>query len=371
MASIPETSTRLVLPDFNHPLTLTTSPVSPPGLGTVLVRILSTSIRPHHRAGFAGKSPLSLPTPYTPGFTAIARVLAAGPDAAVLAPGQLVYVDALLRARDDPAGTQVLLGLHQGFSEAERRLFGCWQGTWGDVVAVPMESCVALREELAKQAGYSFGDLMHIERLAVANGGIQAANLHPGETVIIAPATGHYSGAAAELAAQLGCNVIAVTRSATKLDRLASLYPTRITVVELTGDTATDTAAIRTACPPGSGGADALIDVTPGTATGSSGHLNAALDALRSEARVAMIGSLGDFTINYASLLFRNINVRFKFMYTHGELLTLIRQIESGIVKLGEAAGHQVQTFKMDDWDAATLAAEGAVEWGRQVVFAP
>ncbi|KAI9167636.1 Alcohol dehydrogenase-like protein [Paramyrothecium foliicola] len=370
MTSIPDTSTSLVLPALKEALGLVKSPVEAPGNGTVLVRILCTTIRTHNRAGFNGQSPLSITTPYTPGFSAIARVIAAGPDAAVLRPGQLVYVDVLVRARDDPDATQILLGGHQGFTEGTRKLFQAWKGLWSDVAAVQMETCIPLDEEYMTRAGYSFGDLMHIERLAVANAGVHAADLRPGETVIVCPATGQYSGATAELVAQLGCNVIALSRSASKLDRLASIHP-RITVVETTGDVAVDTAAILAACPPGSKGADALVDVTPGTATGTAGHLTSALNALRPEARVAMIGSLGDITLNYVSLMMRNINVRFRFMYSRGELVSLIRQIEAGVVKLGKEAGHQVEGYKLEDWEAAILAAEEAAGWGQQVVFEP
>jgi threonine dehydrogenase-like Zn-dependent dehydrogenase len=297
-------------------------------------------------------------------------VLAPGPDAVLLKPGQLVYVDAFVRARDDPFNTQILLGLHQGYTDSTRKLFQTWKGVWSDVAVVQMEVCIPLNEEVITRAGYSFGDLMHIERLAVANGGVHAAGVRPGDTVIVSPATGHYSGATAELAAQLGCNVIALTRSAKKLEQMTSIH-SRITAVQVTGNTAADTAAILAACPPGSVGADALIDVTPGTATGDPSHLKAAMNALRCEARVAMIGSLGDISINYISLMARNISMKFKFMYTREELTTLIRQIESGNVKLGKEAGHRVDTYKFEDWEAAILAAEEATEWGRQIVFAP
>ncbi|KAH6891526.1 hypothetical protein B0T10DRAFT_402453, partial [Thelonectria olida] len=370
--SIPQTMTSLVLPAFNQPLVFEKTPIPPETApGSVLVQILSTALRPHHRLGFTRKSFLSFPIPYTPGNSGIARVISVGPDAASLKPGQLVFVNGFLAARDDPEGTQVLLGLHDGGGpEGQAKLFAAWKGLWRDIGIVPMENCLALNEKiLVDDMGYSFGDLNYIERLSVAYGGVSAAQLHAGQTVIVAPATGHFSGAVAELAAQIGCSVIALSRSASKLIPLTSRHP-RITGLELTGDEGNDIAAIMALCP---SGADAFIDVSPPEATASPHHLAVGVKAVRSGATVVFLGAMGDVKVSYVGLMARSITLKGQFMYSRAELARLTKMIETGVVKLGEDAGHELVNggYPLEDWEAAVAEAEGAVKWGQQVVFLP
>ncbi|KAF7555031.1 hypothetical protein G7Z17_g2473 [Cylindrodendrum hubeiense] len=285
------TITSLILSAFNQPLTLekTTHPTTTVTPGSATVRILTTSIRPHDRLSFTGNGPLPFPLPYAPGNSAIARVISVGPDAMALQPDQLVFVNGFLNARDDPERTRVLLGLHDGGGqERPGKLFNAWKGLWRNIATVPLENCMMLNEAvLVKERGYSFGELNYIERLAVTYGGISAANLHVGETVIVAPATGHYSGAVAELAAQIGCRVIALSRTAAKLAPLTSHHPQTIALT-LTGDEKRDTAAIQALCP---NGADAFIDTSPPEATASPGHLAPSLNTLSSGARVVFLGA--------------------------------------------------------------------------------
>ncbi|KAK4127411.1 hypothetical protein N657DRAFT_566061 [Parathielavia appendiculata] len=372
--SIPETSTSLVLEAFNQPLSLKSTPINTPTpAGAALVRILCATIRPHNRAGFRGKQVLPFPVPYTPGNSAVARVLDVGADAVSLKPGQLVWVDGFVVARDDPVGTQMLLGLSDLAAEKPRKLFKAWPGVWADVAQVPLENCVPLDEAvLCDQKGYSFGDLEYIERLAVANAGIRAAHLRPGQTVVVCPATGHFSGAVAELAAQLGCRVIALTRSAAKLEPLTRRHP-RILPVELTGDVARDAAAIRALCPRHTGAADALIDISPRAASANPTHLHAGLASLRNYGQAVFLGALGDVAIPYISLMLRNINIKGQWMYSRDQLADVIRLIESGVVRLGKEAGHEVVQggFELADWEKAVEIAEEATSWGQQTLFLP
>ncbi|KAF4885078.1 hypothetical protein CGCF415_v015485 [Colletotrichum fructicola] len=370
--TIPENTTALVLPAFNELLNLekTPTPKTTP-VGSVLVRVLSTSVRPHNRAGFSGNSPLSLPVPYNPGDTGVGRVLAVGPDAVAIKPGQLVYLSGFYLARDDPEGTRVLTGLHDGFGEpGQAKLFKHLGGLWRDVATVPLENAIPLNEKLlVDELGYSFGDLNYIQRLSVAYGGVSAADLHAGEAVIVAPATGHFSGAVAEVAAQIGCKVIALSRSASKLEPLTTRYP-RITALELSGDEMKDVAAIRAFAP---GGADAYIDVAPPSATASPHHLTVSLGSLRSFGRAVFLGAMFDVKINYMSLMVRNIIIKGQYMYTRTELVSLVKMVEAGVIKLGKDAGHQIvnRGFSLEEWEEAVTIAEKATSWGQQVLIYP
>lgn len=377
MTSIPSTSTALVLPDLGQPLHLekTEIPSSAPQ-GSAIVKILATTIRPHNRAGFKQKSFLTFPLPFHPGNSAVGRVLSAGPDAVSLKPGQLVWVNGFVSSRDDPVGTSILLGLFDGGEPKPQGLFAAWRGLWRDVAVAPLENCLPLDEDvLVGRMGYTPADLEYIERLAVAHGGIGAAALRPGETVVVAPATGHYSGATAELAAQMGCHVVALTRSAAKLAPLAAKHPDRIHPVEVTGDVAADTEAVRAALPRSAvAGADAYIDVSPFEAGPNPPHFAVGINALRSHGRAVCLGALPAVQLNYLSLMIRNITLRGQWMYTRQEAMHLIKMIESGLVRLGLDAGHELVGgggFALEDWGKAVEEAEKATGWGRQVLFTP
>ena len=372
MASLPSTSKTLVLDDFKQPLTLKTKPV-PKDIpnGTALVRILSTTIRPHYRKGFQGQLTVPFSTPFTGGNSAVARILAVGSDAVTLEPGRLIWINGYVISRDDPEQTQFLLGLTDMGMSKQAKLMKAWPGVWADVTTVPLENCITLDEDLlCAKMGYSFADLEYIERLSVANGGVSAAKLRAGETVVVCPATGQYSGAVAELAAQIGCRVIALSRSASKLEPLTSRYK-NIVSLELTGDPEADTNAIRALCPHGA--ADAVIDTSPPTATGSSGHLTAALDSIRCHGRCVFLGALLEVTVPYMSLMMRNITVKGQWMYTRSQLSELIKMIETGVVRLGNVAGHEVVNggYRFEEWEEALEVAETNSFWGQQVLFLP
>ncbi|KAF4454444.1 hypothetical protein F53441_3071 [Fusarium austroafricanum] len=369
--ALPEVSTSLVLPAFNEPLKLEKTPL-PKDIptGSVLVRVLSTPVRPHNLPGFKGKSPLHFVPPYTPGDGGVGRVVSVGPDVVSLKPGQLVYINNFLIARDDP-NVRVLLGLHDGAGpEADAKLFNLWKGYWKDFGLAPAENVIPLNEDiLVKDMGYSVGDLTYIQRLSVAYGGICAAGLRAGETVIVAPATGHFSGAVVEIAAQIGCRVIALSRSAEKLKPLTSRYP-RVTAVELTGEEEKDVAAIRALVPKG---ADAYIDVSPPPATANPHHLNTSIKSLGTYGRVVFLGMMFDIKISYISIMARNITIKGQHMYTREELVSLVKMIETGVIKLGKEAGHQIieKGFPMEEWERAVTVAQTAVNWGEQVLIYP
>ncbi|WQF90174.1 Putative GroES-like superfamily, NAD(P)-binding domain superfamily [Colletotrichum destructivum] len=370
--TIPNTTIALVLPAFNEPLNLekTPTPKTTP-VGWALVRVLSTSVRPHNRAGFSGKSPLSLPVPYNPGDSGLGRVITVRPDAVAMKPGQLVYLNGFYLARDDPEGTRVLTGLHDGFGDpGQAKLFKKLGGLWRNVATVPLENAIPLNEKLlVDELGYSFGDLNYIQRLSVAYGGVSAAELRAGETIIVAPATGHFSGAVAEIAAQIGCKVIALSRSASKLEPLTSCHP-RIAALQLSGDEKKDIAAIRALAP---SGADAYIDVSPPSATASLHKSTVSLASLRSFGRAVFLGMMFDVKVNYMSLMARNITIKGQHMYTRLELVSLVKMVETGVLKLSKDAGHEIvdRGFSLEEWEEAVIVAEKATACGQRVLIYP
>jgi threonine dehydrogenase-like Zn-dependent dehydrogenase len=373
--SIPDTTISLELPAIGSPLELRKTPtITNAAPGSAIVQVLASTISPVHELYLNGTLRyLTFPTPFVPGYSAVCRILIPGVDAVLLQPGQLVLVDSFIRARDDPVGTQILFGLHDGPTPGCKKLFAnTWRnGLWTNVAAVPLENCHIIDEEAVTKLGITPEDLVYLPRAAVAYGGISAVQLKPGETIIVAPSSGHYSGAIVELASSIGAKVIALGRSEAKLAKLKATFANVYTVV-ITGDTETEIASIKAHLSPTSLGADCYIDITPGMANNPT-HLNSAVACLRPHARMAIMGGIpGNLSVSYPGIMFRNISIKGQYMYTREEISTVVRMAETGSLKLGKAAGHKVLgTFKLEEWKAALKLAGESVEWGTQVLFTP
>ncbi|KAE8386600.1 hypothetical protein BDV23DRAFT_175298 [Aspergillus alliaceus] len=180
-------------------------------LSSAIIRITAAGILPYHREIYNGQHPNPIPTPLVGGFGAIGHITALAPDTAVLKSGQLVYIDCVIRGRDDP-DSFFLSAIYEGFSEGSRKLMrDVWRdGTFAEYA---MRDCVV---------GWDFSllDLVYMGYLAVPYGGLWDIGLEARETVIVCPATGFYSGIGVQIAAAMGARVIAMGRSGEKLGKL-------------------------------------------------------------------------------------------------------------------------------------------------------
>lgn len=189
---MPPTHTAVVIIDRGQPLERKIIETPEPTSGQVLVRVLSVCVGPTHKAAITGELPFPLHFPLTPGAGCIGRVEAVGSDATTVAAGQLVFVDPTIRARDDPS-QRIVQGLIQGMTEKSALLGrnGWRDGTWTEKAVVPLENTFPLDEKyFVGERHYSFARLTWVHRFCVPLGGLQAARLKPGETVVVAYATG-------------------------------------------------------------------------------------------------------------------------------------------------------------------------------------
>ena len=155
------TQKALVLKSKVEPLSLRTVPIPAVGPGSVVVRVLGTFILSYLPSILDGSLPYSMTLPLIPGGSSIGRVESVGPDAVSLKPGQLVYCDITIRARDNP-NLAILMGLH---GEAAMRLMeGEWRNsTFAQYTKFPLENVFALDEDiLCDKLGYSTDDLCAI-----------------------------------------------------------------------------------------------------------------------------------------------------------------------------------------------------------------
>ena len=133
--------------------------------------------------------------------------------------------------------------------------------------------------------GYTVPELTYLAVQTVTYGGLRGIGLKPGETVIVAPATGGASGAAVRIAVAVGASVIAVSRNLEVLKKVQIAFP-RVEIVQLKGSVEKDTAAMSQLGP-----VDAYIDVSPPGARKSM-YVRSCLMALKQYGRAPLMGTI-------------------------------------------------------------------------------
>ncbi|KAK8090372.1 GroES-like protein [Apiospora hydei] len=394
MASIPYIPSHhqaLILTSTEIGLELKTVPTPTPGRGTVLVRVEAASVISYHRDIFSGARNYPLPSPtqdgglgFAGGFSAVGRVAAVGPDATLLAPGQLVFADCVIRARDDPARVFYLVGVSAGDTDGSRHLANrVWRD--GATSPCPLENCLPLDEHrLCGQLGYSAADLAYASYLGVAFGGLRDIRLEPGETLVVCPATGGFGGAGVLTAVAMGARVLAMGRNEAELARLRARVAVTFTAgnscvetVRITGDAEADAQALVAAA--GGAPVDAVLDLTPPQAAGNSTHLRGAMRALRRGGRVSLMGMTADF--GDRAIAAKNLTLKGKVMYEREDLVQFVKMLEAGLFphnvqggNSGKVEGNRfvdTMVFRLDQAKEALDAAAEHTGLGIHVVFTP
>ncbi|KAJ5381243.1 uncharacterized protein N7496_003671 [Penicillium cataractarum] len=366
---LPSKYRALVLEDHESGFQIKILTTPRPDIGSAVVRISVAGILPYHRDVYDGKRPNSFPTPLVGGFGAIGHVAAVGFDATALKPGQLVYVDCVIRARDDP-DSFFLAAIYEGSSNGSKKLMrDVWRdGTFAEYAKVPLENCIPLDEtRLCGNLGYSVHDLMYMAYLLVPYGGIRDIQLEHGETIIVCPATGFYGSLGVQIAAVMGARVIAMGRSEEKLAKLVEDVQkgspgATIETVKITGDKDKDANALRVF-----GAADAVLDITPKAASMST-HTKSAIKALRRGGRVSLMGSTENIAV--PEIMVNNITLKGKMMYERETILHFVKMLERGLFPLSKDF-METKVFSLDDWKAGLDAGAEHNGIGKCVTLAP
>ena len=178
--------------------------ISPqPTLGSAVVRVLAANVLSYMHEIYNGTRPYPFPTPIIPGVSCVARVVATGPDATKIQPGDLVFVDCTVRSRDDPTHVY-LAAIHEGFTPGSAKLmkdvFKDW--CYAEYCRTPLENLTVFDEKRLTSSpndgglGYRIEQLAFVSPLLVPYGGLRDIELKAGQTVVVAPATGPFGGAA-------------------------------------------------------------------------------------------------------------------------------------------------------------------------------
>jgi threonine dehydrogenase-like Zn-dependent dehydrogenase len=291
--------------------------------------------------------------PSTPGGYGVGRVAAAGPDTTkpeLLRPGQLVVFEPFIRARDD-VDVAILHGAFDGLDARTQAFAGDnWRdGCWAEYVRIPLENTWAVDEDrLVGQLGMTREELCFFGPLAVAYGGLRKIDVKAGETIVVTPATGLFSGAAILAARAMGATVIAISRSAEKLTQLAKLFPGIKTIVAGQADDLTAAIAAH-------GPIDAVVEIGPPSATNSE-ILGQAIPALRRYGRVCLMGGRGDTTlpVHHGIMVFKDLTIRGSWMYEREHVKSLIKMVETGVLRFGKAAGQEIiASYPLEKMDEA------------------
>lgn len=365
----------LVLRSRDKPMVLETVPRPVAKAGEAVVSILAADIVPYMSQVLDGSRPYPLSLPMTPGNTAIGRVFEVGPDAVHLNPGQLVFCDINIRARDNPS-VSILFGIHGGgYPAAQKLMDGEWRNaTYAEYTKFPLENLYPLNEDiLIGKLGYRVSDLCLMPVCLVPFGGLSEVDVKPGEVVIVAPATGRYGGAAVAVALAMGATVVAAGRNKDTLKKLEDVHAStgRLRTVGLREDTTSNTEAFKIAVGKPEG-ADVYIDFSP-PAIKDSSLLLSAVDALRPFGRLVIMGGhSGHIDIPYLPIMFKSLRIQGRFMYSRQHVLRLIQMVESGLLGLGSKMGtKETDEYRLESIDSALQAAGKLSGFGAHVVLKP
>ncbi|CDO73652.1 hypothetical protein BN946_scf185014.g122 [Trametes cinnabarina] len=372
--ALPPTHRALVFTSTSQPLEVRSVPTPAPSPGSAIIRVTATSILTYAREIFTGVRIYPYPRPYVPGSAAVGHIVALSRDATTLKVGDLVLTETFVRARDDP-NVRALQGIHQGGPDGvpSVRLVEDedeWRhGSYAEYFKVPLENCHRL-PELAGGAPATPVQWLRMAQMLVPFGGLTSdggVDLRPGETVVIAPATGGFSGSAVELALSMGARVVAVGRSLEGLRRIEEglgefVERGRLRTVQMDeGVTPEDLAKAI-------GPVDCYLDLSP-PAAANSPHLKACILALRVRGRACLMGGIqGDVALPHGAIFRNDLQITGKWMYERESIGDLIKMAETGVLYLGRGNSW---SFKLEDWEAALLHAEKHARWGQITVFEP
>lgn len=369
IVTLPESHKALVQESKSQPLILKELPTPTATAGSAIIKIISVPIVPYSREVLDGTRKIyHYPTPFVPGASAIGRIVAVGPDATKLQPGDLVLIDVTIHGRDDNdaiflLGTSVL-----GSQGSAKLMEGEWRnGTFAEYCKAPLENCFTLDEaRLCNDLGYHVDQFGWLLQGLVPYGGLRSINLQAGETIIIAPATGGFGSAAVVVALAMGARVIAMARNAAELERIKALDPSRVSTVPIVGSLDAEVAALQSF-----GRVNAFFDISPPMAQNST-HFKAGILSLAHGGRVSMMGGFNeDLPIPHRFIMRHDILLKGKFMYSREDITSFIQFLESGVLNIKDLVSI-IGRFGLEDWkQALDVAFELGNRLGQLAVFNP
>ncbi|EXJ96411.1 hypothetical protein A1O1_01537 [Capronia coronata CBS 617.96] len=196
-------------------------------------------------------------------------------------------------------------------------------------------------------------NLIYLWTISIPFGGLRDVDIKAGEKVIIAPATGTFGSAAVLAALAMGARVIAMGRNVEAMQQFRPFNSNdRVRIVQNTGDVEADMKELTK-----DGPADVFFDISPGKAVKST-PFKSCIQALRRGGRVSLMGAHEELVLPTQAIMLSDITLKGKWTYTQEDIRVMIKLVEIGYLRLGEAGGIQtVGTFPLEKFDAAFDAA--------------
>ncbi len=355
-----------VLKAFGSPLSVEAWPDPVLGSGEVIVDVVAAPILSYAEEVFSGARRYPLELPIVPGCGAVGRVRALGPDATRLAVGDWVMCDPTVRSRDDALMPDIALQGWSARGEGGLRLQRYFRdGPLAERMRVPTENAVPIGPIDAAEAA----PWCALNTLLVPYGGLLAANLQAGETLLVSGATGNFGSAGIAVAMAMGAGaVVAPGRNEIVLADLARRFGPRLRPVTLSGDENQDRERMRQAAP---GPIDCVLDLLPPSA--STTPVRAALMTVRPYGRIVLMGGVGmlggdDLALPYPWIMRNGITIYGQWMYPREAVTRLAGLVRSGLLDLSQ---YEVTSFGLDAVNEAVAHAASRAGPFRMTVVRP
>ena len=351
---------------FGSPLSIGTVPDPVPGTGEVVVDVVATGILPYAADVFSGARKYPLELPVVPGCGAVGRVRTAGPDATRLLPGDWVFCDPTVRSRDGGLAPDITLQGWSSRGEGGLRLQKHFHnGPFAERMMTPTENAVPLGviDEADAARWCAAGVAL------VPYGGLLAAGLQAGETLLVSGATGNYGRAAVATALAMGAGcVVAPGRNERVLADLVRRFGSRVRPVTLAGNENEDRTRMQAAAP---GPIDCVLDILPPSV--SSTAVRAAVMTVRPYGRAVLMGGVGmlggdDLSLPYPWIMRNCISIHGQWMFEPSAVLGMIALVRAGLLDLGQ---FDVTEFALDDANEAVAHAAAHAGSFRMTVIRP
>ena len=271
---------------FGSPLAIEHLPDPVLGTGEVIVDVAAAAVASYAGEVFSGARKYPLQLPVVSGCGAIGRVRATGPDATRLAVGDWVWCDPTVRSRDGGLTPDITLQGWSSRGEGGLLLQSYFHdGSFAERMRVPTENAIPIGLIDPAEAGRWCA----VTLLLVPYGGLLAAGLEAGETLLVSGATGNFGSAAVAVGLAMGAGcVVAPGRNEAVLADLARRFGPRVRTVVLTGNEDEDRARMQAAAP---GPVDCVLDILPPSAPATAAR--AAVMTVRPYGRTVLMGAWG------------------------------------------------------------------------------
>lgn len=210
----------------------------------------------------------------------------------------------------------------------------------------PLENVYPIPEELLQK--YSAAKLSWMNSTLVPHGGLLAADMEPGQRVMVQPATGHFGACGVAVAIAMGASAVyAVGRNKAVLDELVKRFGPRVKPVVVSG-TADDKKIYETLQ------VDIILNFyPPGSPTDG---VIMGMAALKIAGTLMLMGGIQEaIPLPYWDTMLKCITVKGQFMYPPSAVPKHIGLVQAGLLDLD---AFEERTYKLDNiLDAVEFAA--------------